>query len=162
MVGTVLLSLHIAAGSFGLIAGPAAMLLPKRHGWHTRLGLAYQGLVAALCLTAFGLVAIDPSRWWLAVIGVATWVAALSGWWVRRRHAPGWLPLHVSFMCGSYVSFLTAFLVNQWASPLAWILPTVIGSPWIAYASARTGRRPRQRITQISPASTGRFSGDRA
>lgn len=147
MLRTVLLSLHIAVGSLGLVAGPAAMLLPKRRGWHTRLGLVYQGLLAVLCLSAFGLVAIDPSVWWLAVIGAATWSAALAGWWVRRRRVPGWLPLHVSFMCGSYVAFVTAFLVNTWGSPLSWILPTVIGSPLIAWAAARVGsaERPTRR-----------------
>jgi hypothetical protein len=143
MLRTVLLSVHIIVGSLGLAVGPAAMLLPKRRGWHTRLGLAYQGLLAVLCLSAFGLVALVPSVWWLAVIGVATWAAALAGWWVRRRRVRGWLPLHVSFMCGSYVSFVTAFLVNTWGVPLSWILPTVIGSPLIAVAAARAGSRTR-------------------
>ncbi|MFG1927739.1 hypothetical protein [Cryptosporangium sp. NPDC048952] len=144
MLRTVLLSLHIAAGSFGLLVGPVAMLVRKRRGWHTRLGIVYQGLVAALCLTGFGLVAINPDVWWLAAIGAATWAAASIGWWVRRRQRPGWVSLHVSFMCGSYVSFLTAFLVNVWGSPLSWIIPTIVGSPWIAYASARAGARPRR------------------
>lgn len=144
MFRTVLLSVHIAVGSLGLVLGPTAMLLPKRRGWHTRLGVTYQGLLAALCLSAFGLVALDPSIWWLAVIGAATWAAALAGWWVRRRRVRAWLPLHISFMCGSYVAFVTAFLVNTWGAPLSWILPTVIGSPLIAITAARAGSRPRR------------------
>lgn len=71
------------------------------------------------------------------MIAVATESAALIGWIVKRRHPPGWLPVHVGFMCGSYVSFVTAFLVVNWESPLAWILPTLIGSPLIALAVRR-------------------------
>ena len=48
MVRTVLLSLHIVFGTIGLIVGPAAMLVRKRRGWHTRLGLTYQAVVAGL------------------------------------------------------------------------------------------------------------------
>ncbi len=32
-----LLIIHIMSGSLALLAGPAAMTLPKRHGWHTSL-----------------------------------------------------------------------------------------------------------------------------
>jgi hypothetical protein len=37
---------------------------------------------------------------------------------------PGWLPPHISYMCGSYI----------W---VAWVLPTVVGSPLIARVAAR-------------------------
>lgn len=138
MLHTIFLSLHIAAGSAGLLIGPAAMLARKAPGLHPRLGLVYQGIVAALSGSAIGLVTLSPARLWpFAVIAVATEVAALAGWFAVRRHHPGWLPLHVSLMCGSYVSFLTAFLVVNWHSPLAWVLPTVIGSPLIAMAARR-------------------------
>ena len=40
-------------------------------------------------------------------------------------------------MCGSYISLVTALLVVNWGSPLAWILPTVVGSPLIAVTSRR-------------------------
>ncbi|MGC9665928.1 hypothetical protein ACNTMW_05155 [Planosporangium sp. 12N6] len=145
---TVLLAVHIAAGATGLLLGPAIMLAPKRPGWHPRLGLVYQALVALLCLTSIGLVAFKPWLWWLAVIGVATWAVALAGWWMRRRRPAGWLPMHISLMCGSYISFVTAFLVVNLGldSPVAWVLPTVVGSPLIALAVVRaTGRwRPRR------------------
>src|SRR6202034_3450544 len=70
-----LLTTHIAAGSLGLLAGPMAMLMPKRPGWHPLLGLASQLLVALLCLSAGGFVTLKPSVWWLGVIAELTWAA---------------------------------------------------------------------------------------
>jgi hypothetical protein len=159
MLRNLFLTIHIVAGTAGLLSGPVAMLLPKRHGWHTRLGLAYQGFVAVLCVTAFGMVALKPSLWWLAVIAAFTWAAALTGWIMRRRRPKGWLPLHVSFMCGSYISFITAFLAVTvggnvpWTVPLAWSLPTLIGSPLIARTAARAATRPRKVIPAAPPVS---------
>ncbi len=140
MLHTILLSAHITAGSLGLLVGPLAMAAKKRPGAHPRLGLAYQALVAVLAVSAVGMVVMAPARLWpFAVIALATELAALGGWAARRRRRPGWLVWHVSLMCGSYVSFVTAFLVVNWSSPLAWLLPTVIGSPLIAVAARRAG-----------------------
>lgn len=138
MLHAVLLTAHVAAGTVGLLLGPLALAVPKRAGWHPRLGVAYQGAVAVLAATALGLVALAPGRlWWLGLIATATEAAALAGWQVRRRHAPGWVPLHVRYMCSSYLSFLTAALVVNWGSPLAWVLPTLIGTPLINRAVRR-------------------------
>jgi hypothetical protein len=140
-VRNVLLVLHILAGSLGLLVGPLAMLAPKRRGRHPLLGRAYQAATAVLCLTAFGLVLYRPGLWWLAVIAAATWAAALGGWWAARRRFPGWTVWHLNLMCSSYISFVTAFLVVNLglASPIAWIAPTVLGTPLIARANARLG-----------------------
>ena len=83
-------------------------------------------------------------------MAAATEVAALVGWEVRRRHASGWLGWHIRLMGGSYISFVTAALVVNWASPLAWVLPTVIGTPLILRAVKRAGRpsRPPARATR--------------
>ena len=147
----VVLGLHIAAGSAGLIVGPLAMVARKHRGAHTRLGMTYHALVAVLTCSAIGLVLFAPGRLWpLGLIAIATEAAALAGWLARRRARPGWLPVHISLMCGSYVSFLTAFLVVNWSSPLAWALPTLLGSPLIALTAARAGRAVRR------PAPAGR------
>lgn len=137
-----LLVVHVLAGGIGLLVGPVAMLAPKRTGWHPRLGLAYQALTAALCLSAFGLVVEKPALWWLGVIAAATWSAALGGWWVRRRRFHGWLLWHIGLMCGSYISFVTAFLVVNLGlgSPVAWVVPTLIGTPMIARTTLRVTR----------------------
>lgn len=135
---TVLLAAHIAAGAVGLVVGPLAMRVPKRRGRHTRLGVAYQLLTTTLCASALGLVVYRPDVWPLALIAIATEAAALAGWAVRRRAATGWLRLHVSLMCGSYVSFVTAFLVvNFQRSVVPWILPTLVATPLIGRAARR-------------------------
>lgn len=140
-VPAVLLAGHIVAGSLGLVLGPLAMIASKRPGRHTRAGHAYQLAVAVLTVTAVALAALAWSRlWWLALIAVGTEAAALAGWWTRRRHFPGWLPWHIRLMGGSYVSLVTALLVVNWVSPLAWILPTVVGTPLIAVTAARAAR----------------------
>jgi peptidoglycan/LPS O-acetylase OafA/YrhL len=140
---TLVLGSHIATGSAGLLLGPLAMAAPKHRGWHTRVGLAYQVAIAALTVSALGLVAFAPGRlWWLALIACGTEVAALAGWREPRRRRPGWRPRHVGLVAGSYVSLVTALLVVNWSSPLSWILPTLIGTPLIARASARAARQP--------------------
>jgi hypothetical protein len=163
-VWTTLLIIHIMSGSLALLAGPVAMTLPKRHGWHTRLGTGYVVLVGLLSASAIGLAAMKPALWWLGVIAGATLAAVLAGRELRRRHPPGWLPLHISLMCGSYVSLTTALLVVNLGlgSVLAWVVPTVIGTPLIArraYLAAvhpgRTwlGREAREVSRPHAPAS---------
>ena len=139
-----LVFVHITSGITGLVIGPLAMRAPKRSGPHTRLGIVYQWATVGLCASAVGLVVLQPSLWWLGVIAIATEAAALGGWYVKRRRRPGWLPTHVSLMCSSYVSFVTAFLVVNLGlgSWFAWIAPTVIASPLIARASARATEEP--------------------
>jgi len=129
-----LLIIHIMSGSLALLAGPAAMTLPKRHGWHTRLGTGYVVLVALLSASAIGLAAMKPALWWLGVIAGATLVMVLAGRELRRRRPRGWLPWHISMMCGSYISLTTALLVVNLGlgSAYAWALPTVLGTPLIA------------------------------
>jgi hypothetical protein len=136
---TYLLTVHISSGTLGLLAGPFAMLAPKRPGWHPRIGRIYQLCVALICATAIGLAVMQPALWWLGVIAAVTWVAALAGWLVRRGRRPGWLPWHISLMCGSYISLVTAlFVVNLGVhAVIAWVVPTVVGSPLIAMAAYR-------------------------
>jgi hypothetical protein len=137
-----LLTTHIASGSLGLLIGPVAMLMPKRPGWHPRLGRAYQLIIALLCLSAGGLVILEPRLWWLAVIAALTWAAALGGWWARRHQPRGWLQLHVSLMGGSYISLVTALLVvNFQRSLIAWVAPTVVGTALITWTNIRLARR---------------------
>jgi hypothetical protein len=149
-VRTLLLTVHISAGTLGLLTAPLAMLAPKRNGWHPRIGRIYQLCVALICTSAIGLVVMQPALWWLAVIAAATWAAALAGWQVRRRRPPGWLPWHISLMCGSYISLVTAlFVVNLGThAAIAWVLPAAIGSPLIARAAYRAATglyRPQAR-----------------
>jgi hypothetical protein len=139
-----LLVVHVASGSAGLLLGPVAMIAPKRRGRHTRAGGAYQVAVGALTASAVGLALLDWRRlWWLALIAVATEAAAMGGLRVRRRRRPGWRSRHVRLMCGSYVSLTTALLVVNWGSPAAWVLPTVVATPLISWAARRADAVPR-------------------
>lgn len=139
MLHSVLLALHITAGLAGLVLGPVAVAAARHPGHHGLAGVAYQAAVVAVTLTALGLVALAPTRLWgLGVIAVATSAAALAGGEVRRRRRPGWLPVHIRLMGGSYLSLVTAALVVSWSSPLAWILPTMLGAPLIAAAVHRS------------------------
>jgi hypothetical protein len=151
MTHAVLMVLHVGAGAAGLLLGPVAMLAPKRRGRHTRVGIGYQVAIAGVAGSAVGLALLDWRRlWWLALIGVATEAAALGGLWARRRRFRGWLPVHIRLMCGSYISLATALLVVNWGSPVAWVLPTLIGTPLIARAASRGGRRARRRARDAS------------
>lgn len=152
---TLLLLAHIGAGCVGLLIGAAALLARRRRRWHVRFGLAYQAVVALMTSTAVVLAATAVvTPWGLVIIAVATEAAAITGWVVARRRRPGWLPLHISFMAGSYVSFITAALMVNWSSPLAWVLPTLIGSPLIAW----TARAARTRTASPPPALGSRLS----
>ncbi len=145
-----LLTVHIVAGTSGLVLAPLAMAVRKAPGRHPWLGRGYQLTIAVLTCTAVALAALHPARLWgLGVIAAGTEAAALAGWAASRRRHPGWLPRHVGLMCGSYVSLVTALLVVNWHSPLAWLLPTVIGTPLIAGAAARAGRAAPSRLARI-------------
>jgi len=151
---TALLVSHIAFGTIGLAVGPLAMRAPKRQGTHTRLGVMYQVVAFGLCSTALGLVVFHPAVWPLALIAVATELAALAGWRVRRRRRPGWLPIHIGLMCGSYVSCVTAFLVvNLQGSMIPWVLPTLIATPLITRAAnqARAMDRAQLDLARANP-----------
>lgn len=155
---TAILGVHIAAGSLGLFIGAAAMTVPKRppgrgrRSYHRILGLSYQVAVAALCLTAVLLTLYHHSIWWLAVIAVVTQAAALGGYYCRPSRRPGLVATHVGLMCGSYVSFVTAFLVVNSSGLVWWVLPTLVGTPLIARASAQAARRYAVRRPVRTPA----------
>ena len=153
--------LHVAAGSAGLLAGPLAMTARKRRGLHTAAGWAYQACCLLLCTTALVLVALDPALWGFAVIATVTQVAAAGAVLVRRRARPGWLPVHVQLALGSYVSFVTAFVV-QTAGGLWWVVPVAVGSTAVSVVTARVAapRRPGpgtvpSRREGVEPVSTG-------
>jgi len=94
--------------------------------------------------------ALDWDRlWWLALVGAFSYAFAALGYLAAKRRWHGWLTAHVSGQGGSYIAMTTALLVVNLgtASPLAWIAPTVIGSPLITYVNLQIarGRRPKSR-----------------
>lgn len=144
---TVLLALHVAAGSAGLLLVAPVLLVPKRRGWHPMLGRAYLACTGLLCATAYGLVGYDAGRLWpFALISTGTLACAGGGLWFALRRPPGWMSVHLSLMSSSAISFITAFALQMTDfNPLAWILPTAIGTPLIARRAARAAvPRPRE------------------
>jgi hypothetical protein len=126
------------------------MFAGKRRGAHTRAGEAYHWVFLVLFLTAVALAILNWDEvWWLALVGAGSYAFALLGYLAAKRRWPGWLTAHVSGQGGSYIAMVTAVLVVNLgtASPLAWIAPTVIGSPIIAWVNFQVaaGRRPKRR-----------------
>jgi hypothetical protein len=150
------LAVHISAGALGLVLGPIGMLAPKRRGRHTRVGEAYHWVFFTLFISAVVLAALNWDEvWWLALVGAFSYAFALMGYVAAKRRRPGWLLWHVSGQGGSYIAMVSALLVVNWenitgtagaASFLPWLLPTVIGTPLIAWINAQiaAGRRPKR------------------
>jgi hypothetical protein len=142
------LAIHIATGTTGLILGPLAMRAPKRRGPHTRLGETYHWIMLTVCLSAAGLAILAWDRlWWFLAIAAFSYANALVGYLAAKRRRPGWLRAHIGGMGGSYIALVTALLVVNIGQqlPVVWILPTVVGSPVIAWIinEVDRGRRPR-------------------
>src|SRR3954462_381649 len=137
------LAIHIAAGSFGLILGPVAMLAPKRRGRHTRAGGIYHWTMLTVCLSAVALAIVDWSRaWWFVPIAAFSYANALRGYVAVRRKRPGWLPRHIGGMGGSYIALVTALLVVNAgvAAWWAWSLPSIVGTVLIRRTTLRLNR----------------------
>ena len=138
MLHTSVLALHIAAGVTGLMLGPPAIRVALHGG---RRALVTAGYVAAVTLLTASAVVLAVMRWhalWpFALIAVATQSAVIGSWLVARRRSAGWLSWYVRLLCGSYVALVTAVLVVSWGSPLAWVLPSVVGSALVERAAAR-------------------------
>jgi hypothetical protein len=145
------LAVHVACGSCGLILGPVAMFSRKRRGPHTRAGEAYHWVFLLLFLSAVALAVLDWDRvWWLAFVGAGSYGLALRGYLAAKRRWNGWLRAHVIGQGGSYIAMVTALLVvntgGTW--PLAWVIPTVVGTPLIRWVSNEiaAGKRPKGRL----------------
>lgn len=142
-----LLFLHIAMGCLGLLLGPIAMATRKRRGLHTQVGIVYYWLMSGVCLTAavMAIMHWQSSNGFLFVAGFS-YVFALRGYLAVKRRKVGWVKQHISGMFGSYIAMVTALLVvNQRNLPVlrelpsvwTWLLPTIIGSPLIAWTQRK-------------------------
>ena len=155
MTHAVFLTLHIAGGTSGLVLGPVAMRAVKRRGTHTRAGEAYHWAVLVACASAVGLAALDFSDlWWLGLIGVFSYAFAFLGYVAAKRRWTGWLLPHVSGQGGSYIALTTALLVVNLGGPLIiWFLPTIVGSPVIAWVNFQVARGARPKGVGPPPGS---------
>ena len=150
---TVLVLIHAASGTAGLLLALPILLAPKRRGRHTLLGRIYAVAAVGLSLSALGLFALDPARLWgLAILGVLTLGWLLGGLWFARRRprgmgGRGWRIWHLNLMSSTVIAFVTGFAVQMTDGNLvAWLAPTVLGSLLIARTTAREVARAPRRI----------------
>ena len=149
---------HIALGTIGLVLGPVAMTALKGSRLHAWAGELYHWTMLAVCVSAAGLAWLDWARnWWFLPIAMGSYAFAFVGYLAAKRRWPGWLPAHVSGQGGSYIAMLTAILVVNWqlltgtsgrSSPWAWILPTLMGGPIIAWVNVQVGRGRRPKLSR--------------
>ncbi len=138
MTHTILMAVHVAAGVVGLLLGPLAVTAAIGGGRRNAATGAYQAAVAVITTTALGFVVLDWRAWWpFVILAGGTEAAVVAGWWAARHRPPGWLGRHVRLVCGSYVSLVTALAVVSWGSPLAWVLPPVVGAVLVERAAHR-------------------------
>ncbi|MDA2807554.1 hypothetical protein [Nocardiopsis suaedae] len=134
---TALLTLHIAAGTIGLVAALAALTARKRRGLHTVSGRVFGATVVVVAVTTYALLPFAPDMWWLGIVAAATLAAVAAGVHLaRRKPVPNWYRIHLVLMMSAVIAYVTPVAV-QFAdgNVLAWILPTVVGSPLITYRS---------------------------
>lgn len=137
-----LIGVHIAAGTIGLVLAWPALFVPKRRGVHTMIGRVYAVAMVMLCLTTFALFAMNPAELaGLGILGVLTFGWVTGGVWMAcrkpRLRYGNWYTWHLNLMSSSVIAAVTAFAVQMTDGHLAaWLLPTIIGSPLISYRTA--------------------------
>ena len=150
------LIVHILAGPTTVITGIVAFILPKRQGRHSHWGVRYLWAYSLVFLTA---TILSVERWsvdaYLFFIALMGYGFALGGYvasrfrreaWLIRLLGKNWVIVHIVGTIGSYIVLLTGFyvdnahlipLLNQLPQLTFWVLPTVIGIPFIVRSITR-------------------------
>jgi hypothetical protein len=150
------LVVHVLAGLTTVITGIVAFVAPKRRGRHPRWGGRYLWAYTVVFLTA---TILSGERWstdaYLFFIALVGYGFALGGYtarrfrrepWLMRLLGKNWVVAHIVGTIGSYIVLLTGFyvdnahlipLLNQLPLLTFWVLPTVIGIPFIARSISR-------------------------
>ena len=84
MAGTILLGLHIAAGSVALAAAAVALLTAKGEAHHVRAGRVYAAAMALVCASA-GPLALLGSDVVLLLVAVFSFYLVFAGWRFARN-----------------------------------------------------------------------------
>ena len=82
--------------------------------------------------------------------GAGSLILAARQWQQQRAARPDWLLAHIAGMGGAYVATVTAFLVVNVAflpKPVTFIVPTIIGTLLITWASIRHATRTDTRMS---------------
>ena len=132
-----LLTVHILAGTTGLLLGPVWLVARRRgaRAWPAAAG--YQSAVVVVSATGAVLAVVTPGLAWLLPVAVLTQALAVSGALARRRRWRRWDTFQPHLLGGSYIALVTALLVAETGNPLFWVLPALVGQAPIAVAKRR-------------------------
>ncbi len=104
--------------------------------------------ISCLLLAGFGVWLLWRSTSALDVTGLffgaGSLILASRQWQLLHASHPDWLLVHIAGMGGAYVATITAFLVVNLTflpKPVTFIVPTIIGTAMIIWASVRHTRR---------------------
>ena len=145
MLRTVLLALHVAAGTSGIVLGPLVLwrLIRRSSRQGRRLEAAYLMAVAVVCVSAIGLVLNNVTAfWWLGPIAALTGGAAYGAHRLRRLAGRAARTRRTRLLGGTYVALVTALLVVSVGGWLSWVLPSVVGVATVEYVANVQRRFP--------------------
>ncbi len=156
MAGTVLLMVHIAAGSVALATAIIALITAKGGTHHIRAGRVYAVAMTVIFITALPL-AILGSNVFLSLIALFSFYLVFAGWrFARNRHGRAqpvdWAAVAVMGLTGLGMWGYGAVLLLSGSAQ--WITMAVFGSIAVALSGAdarfHTGRRAfgKQRIAR--------------
>lgn len=146
-VRTIVLVVHVAAGTIALLLAAVTMTKGARQDWSTRLGMAYAACVVTVAASAVGLAVVGATlpaaiRWVLVVVAIATAVAAVRGLQLARGDSGGRgssRPAQLRLMWGSLTSLVSALSIVS-APVVVWI-PVVIGGTLLTEWGYRRAQR---------------------
>lgn len=159
------LVIHALAGATTGITGILVFRAPKRPGRHSQWGVRYLWAYTLVFLTA---TILSVQRWsadaYLFVLATIGYGLALAAYAARRfrqalliKRVVGswWVVAHLVGMIGSYIVLWTAFyvdnahlipLLNQLPTLVFWVLPSLVGLPFLVISLRRfvprSGNRP--------------------
>jgi hypothetical protein len=150
------LVVHALAGLTTGVTGVLAFRAPKRRGRHHRWGTYY---LWAYTMVFFTATMLSAQRWstdaYLFFMALTGYGFALAGYgarrfrrepWLMRLLGKQWVVAHIVGVIGSYIVLWTAFYVdnahlipglNQLPPLTFWVLPTMIGIPFIMLSISR-------------------------
>ncbi len=159
------LVVHAWAGLAAGVTGVAAFSSPKRRGRHHRWGKSYLWAYTLVFLTA---TILSVQQWstdaYLFFMALTGYGFALGGYgarcfrqeaWLMHFVGKQWVIVHIVGMIGSYIVLWTAFYVdnahlipglNQLPPLTFWVLPTVIGLPFIVLSISRFASKTVTRV----------------
>ncbi len=150
------LVVHAWAGLATGVIGVVTFCVPKRRERHPRWGTRYLWTYTLVFLTA---TILSVQRWssdaYLFLLATIGYGFVLGGYtarrfrrepWMTRVLGKQWVIAHIVGMIGSYIVLWTAFYVDnahlipglhQVPPLLFWVLPTLIGLPFIGLSISR-------------------------